>query len=214
MNINFNGSNSHILFPSYISRSQINRVKERIKSNFFLENLEQSNIFYTEDLENKLVKQFQHLESFEDIKEIGIKLLEDFQIDGEIKNMQLFIKHPNYKITRPHQDGAYFQSDRYVTFWIPLQDVDETNSCLYYLNGSHVCGLLNHKESGSVVRTRTGAKGLSLEYDHIELNQYTPVIMKKGDMICHHPYTLHYSSSNMTDKPRYALACIIKLNNI
>jgi hypothetical protein len=25
--------------------------------------------------------------------------------------MQYFVKHPNYKITAPHQDGAYFEDN-------------------------------------------------------------------------------------------------------
>lgn len=128
--------------------------------------------------------------------------------------MQIFNKHSGYKITKPHQDGSYFGCDNYVTFWIPLQDVNIHNSCLYYLNGSHKCGALKHESNGSIVRTRSGVTGLSLECVNTHISDYTPIIMKRGDMICHHPYTLHYSSTNTTQDIRTALTCIVKLNSL
>ena len=38
-----------------------------------------------------------------------------------------------------------------------------------------------------------------------ELQGYTHVPMKTCDLICHHPYTLNYSSTNSTDQIRMAL---------
>ena len=126
--------------------------------------------------------------------------------------MQLFIKHPGSKMTKPHQDGAYFKSEHYVTFWIPLHDVNSDNGCLRYLDNSFRVGLLDHNETGAVFRIRTGVPGYSLEYSDVNVSEYTPLPMKAGTMVCHHPYTLHYSDVNHTDKPRYALTCIVKLD--
>jgi hypothetical protein len=35
----------------------------------------------------------------------------DLGYKGTVINMQYFVKHPNYKITAPHQDGAYFEDN-------------------------------------------------------------------------------------------------------
>jgi len=209
--IDFEKSKGYVIVPSYFTLNQIESIRELINIDELSRKAKKNDVFYTEDLNDKVVKQIQHLEIFDDIKKIGDELIKNFHINGEIVNMQIFIKHPNYKITKPHQDGAYFKSDKYLTFWIPLQDVDEMNSCLYYLDDSHRLGLLEHNETGSVVRNRTGVTGLSLEYKYTDLSQYSSAKMKKGDIVCHHPYTLHYSSKNNTKEIRVALTCIVKL---
>lgn len=210
---NFQDSKGFIFYNEFFSNDVMDEIQQL--SNF--ENLlpliaENSDIFYTEDLTPKLIKQIQHLENILAFRQIGQVLLSRLQIKGEIVNMQLFIKHPNYKITRPHQDGAYFNSDKYLTFWIPLQDVDTSNSCLYYLENSHLDGLLPHQQTGSVVRNRTGVSGLSLEYKQSDISVYVPVEMKRGDIVVHHPFTLHYSSTNTTKETRISLTCIVKLH--
>ena len=39
----------------------------------------------------------------------------------------------------PHQDGYYFNldSDKAVTGWLALEDVDDENGCIHYVKGSH-----------------------------------------------------------------------------
>ena len=178
--------------------------------NLNLHSLNPDNIFRNDDF-LKPPKQIQHLEILPEFKKIGNLLKNMYNIEGEIINMQLFVKVPNSKITKPHQDGAYFQADNYVTFWIPLQDVDELNSCLHYLDNSFDKGLLDHKISGSTFRVRSCVPGYSLEYNDICLSNYKPIKMKKGDILCHHPYTLHFSDKNFTKESRMALTCIIKI---
>lgn len=182
----------------------INKIIHGKQENFRISN---EDIFRNED---DSIKQIQHLEIIDEIRSIGILLKNYFKINGYIINMQLFIKHPNIKITKPHQDGAYFGGDNYVTFWIPLEDVNELNSCLRYLEYSHK-NLLNHKQSGNVFRIRSGVPGYSLEYLKEPLEKYKPVIMQKGDILIHHPYVLHYSDVNKTNSPRKAITCIFKL---
>lgn len=169
--------------------------------------LREEDIFRNED---STPKQIQHLEKVPEIREVGEWLKREYKIEGgEIINIQLFTKYPASKATKAHQDGAYFGNDGFVTFWIPLQDVDETNSCLYYVNDSFRRGLLEHEITGSHFRVRSGVPGYSMEYKAAE--NYTPINMKKGDILCHHPYTLHFSDVNRSDAPRKALTCIFKL---
>ena len=133
--------------------------------------------------------------------------------DYEILNMQYFIKNPDYKITAPHQDAAYFNQDGsdIITFWIPLQDVNEENSCMFYIPESHKLGLIEHKAIGTNIRTRTGKTGLSQYCDQYDLNEFEAVPMNLGDVLVHDQYCVHYSSTNKTNIPRVALTCIMKV---
>lgn len=164
------------------------------------------------------VKQIQNLHKIEN--EIGrtfIKLSEGIKevlrIEGDVINMQFFIKPPGYKMTAPHQDGVYFDApnDEIITCWIPLQNVDESNSCMYYYPHK-IDGVLDHEEIGSVVRERSGKVGKSLYHSDTELDQYVPVPMTKHQILVHDQFTLHYSSPNTSDQTRIALTCIFKVN--
>lgn len=74
----------------------------------FLKNIEHSSnkedVFLTEFGP----KQIQHLEGVEFFKKFSDNLKRITNIEGDVLNMQIFIKYPDYKITSPHQDGAYF----------------------------------------------------------------------------------------------------------
>lgn len=189
---------------------EIGELAKDLNLDDYVKSSESSNVFMCEHGP----KQIQHLESRPEIKKFAEKIRTLFE-ESKVLNMQFFIKHPNYKITAPHQDGAYFESSAdIVTFWIPLQDVNPNNSCLFYLPGSHKLGLLEHQTCGTTVRTRTGRTGLSLEYKKEPIEKYQPVPMKVGDALVHDQYALHYSSTNNTDKPRIALTCILQLSNI
>jgi ectoine hydroxylase-related dioxygenase (phytanoyl-CoA dioxygenase family) len=131
-----------------------------------------------------------------------------------VLNNQYFCKPPNYKMTSAHQDNAYFDSDDNVyTFWIPLQDVDILNSCMFYVPGSHLKGLLPHKTIGTNVRTRTGKTGYSLYSDYYRNDEFVKVPMKKGQVLVHDKNTMHFSSPNLSDDYRVAITCIMKVNS-
>ena len=130
----------------------------------------------------------------------------------EILNNQYFCKPPNYKMTSAHQDNAYFDSNEDIfTFWIPLQDVDLINSCMFYVPKSNLEGLLPHKVIGTNVRTRTGKTGYSLYSDYYKNNQFVKVPMTKGQVLVHDKNTMHFSSPNLSDEYRIAITCIIKV---
>ncbi len=131
-----------------------------------------------------------------------------------VLNNQYFCKPPNYKMTSAHQDNAYFDSDDNVyTFWIPLQDVDILNSCMFYVPGSHLKGLLPHKAIGTNVRTRTGKTGYSLYSDWYKNSEFVKVPIKRGQILVHDKNTMHFSSPNLSDDYRVAITCIMKVNS-
>lgn len=132
--------------------------------------------------------------------------------DFKVLNNQYFCKPPNYKMTSAHQDNAYFDSvDDVFTFWIPLQDVDILNSCMFYVPGSHKAGLLPHKIIGTNVRTRTGKSGFSLYSDCYKNSEFVKVPMSKGQILVHDKNCMHFSSPNLSDEYRVAITCIMKV---
>lgn len=155
------------------------------------------------------IKQIQNL-NFEGINNILVGLIgaKNFKV----LNNQYFCKPPNYKMTSAHQDNAYFESDRKVyTFWIPLQDVDILNSCMFYVPGSHKQGLVEHKIIGTNVRTRTGKTGFSLYSDYYKNKEFTQVPMKTGEILVHDKNCMHFSSPNLSDDYRIAITSIIEV---
>lgn len=169
------------------------------------------NVFRTK---NGDVKQIQNCQNFTLFNQIGRYIKNELGYDGEILNMQYFIKHPEYKITAPHQDGAYFDSVDYdiLTFWIPLHDVNTETSTMFYVDWDGKREIIKHDDCGSNLRTRTGKTGMSQYTSEYPLEAFTPVELKYGDCVVHNQFSVHYSNENKTDKPRIAITCIIKLN--
>jgi ectoine hydroxylase-related dioxygenase (phytanoyl-CoA dioxygenase family) len=155
------------------------------------------------------IKQIQNL-NFEGVNNILAGLIGAKKF--KVLNNQYFCKPPNYKMTSAHQDNAYFESDRKVyTFWIPLQDVDILNSCMFYVPGSHKQGLVEHKVIGTNVRTRTGKTGFSLYSDYYKNKDFATVPMKTGEILVHDKDCMHFSSPNLSDDYRIAITSIIEI---
>jgi phytanoyl-CoA hydroxylase len=157
------------------------------------------------------IKQIQNL-NFGNLNGILASLIGENQF--RILNNQYFCKPPNYKMTSAHQDNAYFDSqDKVYTFWIPLQDVDILNSCMFYVPGSHKLGLVEHKTIGTNVRTRTGKTGYSLYSDFFPNKEFVKVPMKKGEILVHDKNCMHFSSPNLSDDYRVAITSIMKITS-
>jgi ectoine hydroxylase-related dioxygenase (phytanoyl-CoA dioxygenase family) len=167
------------------------------------------NVFRTK---NGDVKQIQNCQNWQTFYELG-KIIKKMGYNGEVLNMQYFIKHPEYKITAPHQDGAYFDSvdDDILTFWIPLHDVDIHTSTMFYADWDGKREIIKHEDCGSNLRTRTGKTGMSQYTSEIPMDKFTPVVLKYGDCVVHNQFSVHYSNENSTTKPRIAITCIIKI---
>ena len=158
-----------------------------------IQNLHKRNYFYSENIE-------------------FAKLLGVNQNNFEVLNNQLFCKPPNYKMTSAHQDNAYFNSEEKVyTFWMPLQDVDTLNSCMFYVPGSHKKGLVEHKAIGTNTRTRTGKTGVSMYSDYYKNKEFVKVSMNAGEVLVHDKNCMHFSSPNLSDEYRISVTCIMKI---
>jgi phytanoyl-CoA hydroxylase len=107
--------------------------------------------------------------------------------------------------TPPHQDGFYFclTPNEALTFWIPLNDIDEENGALCYVRGSHRHGVLPHGAS-NVLGFSQGVEG---GYQ-AALGELTPCPVRRGDCLVHHSLTIHQAPGNPTNRPRRAVAVV------
>ena len=159
------------------------------------------------------VKQIQNMQGSYPFSMVSDYIRDVLGYKGEVLNMQYFIKHPEYKITAPHQDGAYFDTldDDILTFWIPLHDVNEETSCMFYVDWDGKREIIPHDNCGKNVRTRTGKTGFSQYTSEYKLGDFKPVELEYGDCVIHNQFSVHYSNENKTQSPRIAITCIIKL---
>ena len=117
---------------------------------------------------------------------------------------QIFFKPPRHgSIKHYHQDNAYFHMsppDHAITAWVAMDDVDEGNGCLRYIDGSHLGPILDAKPVPGQ------------EYDlmpdpsEIDLTKESLAPVKKGGVVFHHSQVLHGSAVNTSDRWRRGYA--------
>ena len=95
-------------------------------------------------------------------------------------------------------DEAEFQS---YNFWCPLEDVGESNGCLWVLPGSHL--FQTHP------RAPFGAAPLIAAWGQELYGELIPVPMKKGQALIHAHRLWHASNLNHTQTSRLATACVV-----
>ena len=117
---------------------------------------------------------------------------------------QIFMKPPRFGTAKTyHQDNGYFLCDpagEVNTVWIALDDVDEENGCLRYIDGSHRDGVLAHEPIPGIDHD------LAPDPGSIDLERESMACVKKGGVVFHHSETLHGSHRNESDRWRRAYA--------
>jgi ectoine hydroxylase-related dioxygenase (phytanoyl-CoA dioxygenase family) len=104
-----------------------------------------------------------------------------------------------------HQDEAHYDpryDHRSLNAWIPLDDVNPTNGCLWYIPGSHQGGVRVHRHPGG------RAPEVALMTDDVRENEAVAVQLRAGGASFHHCRTLHCSRSNSTEGHRRALVLV------
>ncbi|GIP40248.1 ectoine hydroxylase [Paenibacillus sp. J31TS4] len=133
-----------------------------------------------------------------------LNLIEDIVKPGiSIFSSKLLTKLPHSpSICHWHQDDAYYaevvNSDTRMSIWVPLQDTNERNGCLWVVPGSHKQGLLPY----SVQPEGTCRRALAEQ--QLDLSKAEPVPMQAGSMLLFHALTWHSSRGNETDHARRA----------
>lgn len=117
---------------------------------------------------------------------------------------QIFMKPPRIGSGKPwHQDNAYFRcspADEVLTAWIALDDADESNGCLHYIDGSHLSALLKHEPLADEPHNKTPAA------EKIDTQRTSCAAVRRGGVVFHHSQTLHASPPNESDRWRRAYA--------
>jgi len=118
----------------------------------------------------------------------------------ELHHSTLHAKPPETGHPFPmHQDWAFYQHDdgRYVDVLVHLDDTDDSNGCIRFLDGSHKFGSLEH-----ITRSPEGPCTPHLPTHKFKLDDTVPVPAKRGDVVIFQINTIHGSHINKTNKIR------------
>ena len=99
-----------------------------------------------------------------------------------------------------HQDNAYYNKKSHsqcrMSVWIPLQDADETNGCLWVVPRSHGHGTRPAEQQPDGVCKLAFADGRE------EVDGAVPYPIKAGSILLFHADLYHRSLGNQTDQTR------------
>lgn len=136
-----------------------------------------------------------------------LSLIEDIVKPGiAIHSTKLVTKLPRSDIEcHWHQDEAFYTnpddpstvSATRMSVWVPLQDSDQSNGCLYAVPGSHRWGLKEYEvqDHGTCIRK------LKVDFD---FSAAVPLPVSAGSVVLFSAYLWHHSKGNATDRPRRA----------
>ncbi len=118
---------------------------------------------------------------------------------------QIFMKPPHFGSAKPyHQDNYYFKcepADHVITAWIAMDDVDEANGCLRYIEGSHKGPVVPHETPDP-----DEPYNLVPPPELIDLSKEALAQVNKGGVVFHHSKALHTSHRNESDRWRRGYA--------
>jgi hypothetical protein len=117
----------------------------------------------------------------------------------------LIFKGANSNAETPwHQDEAYWDVTKdynALGTWLPLDDVDTNNGCLWFVPKSHRGEVHPHMHGGDNPAVHV------LQFSEpVDTSGGVPVALKAGGMSFHHARTYHYAGINKTPRVRRAWA--------
>ena len=124
------------------------------------------------------------------------------------KNMQFFNKPPGKnQATPPHQDGYYMQlvPCKALTMWLALDNVDEENGCVRYVQGSHRLGMRPHART----QVLGFSQGITDYPSPNDIAQEVALPARPGDLLVHDALMIHRADGNRSaNRTRRALGFI------
>ena len=173
-------------------------------------------VYFEDKSDKSSLKQIQHMFEydlfFEDMMLNGpVQKIAEHVLGCEVRpvNMQYFNKPAGIgKATPAHQDGYYFhlRPCEAVTGWLALEDVDDENGCIHYVQGSH-------QEPDFRPHGQTGVLGFSQGITDFgtKADQANRVAFPgpAGTFLMHHAKTIHWAGANRSrERSRRALGFI------
>ena len=133
---------------------------------------------------------------------------------------QLFVKEPGTPARTPwHQDLAYWpiEGEQILSIWIPFDDASPENGVVTYVRGSHRWGKLYRPQAFSATGNRVAENGVKQSTEPMpalpdidaDPGSFELITwhMQPGDVLLHHPLTIHGAPGNATqDRRRRALS--------
>jgi len=154
---------------------EINREIDRLRGVKTADNANQGDLILRLGLKSEMTRSLCRDERI-------LTLIENIVKPGiAIYSAKLFEKRPNdAMICHWHQDDAYYQQNSLcacrMSVWIPLQDCDETNGCLWVLPGSH----WNPLKSAAMIGDNTGHCELAFAHGTTEIEGAIPVRWRRA----------------------------------
>ena len=161
------------------------------------------------------INSFHKLEENKNIKLLGkkickSKLIKKFLNDspGELRASEFFAKPAKIGLYSPiHQDNYYWnvKNNNALTVWIALNKSVKVNGGVFYYDGSHKLGILDHKSSFAKGSSQTIRKTSKLKKFKKSLPN-----LKPGDALIHHVLVAHGSKNNKSRLRRSGVTFQIK----
>lgn len=120
-------------------------------------------------------------------------------------NSSFFAKPPINGFETPwHQDGQYWPINPLATctVWLAIDDANENNGCLRFIEGSH-----KNKKLKTHIRNDNERLTLhqELQIDKLDHPKTVNLILKRGQISLHDVYMVHGSKENKSVYPRRAI---------
>lgn len=213
----FFDKHGYISIPGFIDRNEILDINDKLHD--FVQksvpSLPNELVFYENKEDLSTLKQIQLLYEhdpffsnlmFESPFERLARILLGEDVTG--RNMQFFNKPPGIsQVTPPHQDGFFFKlkPNSALTMWMALEDVDEENGCVRYIDRSHKWGMRAHSKSG-ILGFSQSISDFGIQND---IDNEIAFPCKAGHLIAHHSLTIHRADQNRSKvRSRRALGFI------
>ncbi len=121
-----------------------------------------------------------------------------------VQSMVIF-KPPKFGgVVNPHQDSTFLYTTpiNVTGFWIPLEDADTENACLWFAPGSQKVGT-----SRRMVRTTLDDGTISTNFEgenpvYPKAEEYVAAPVKKGALVLINGEVVHKSEENKSDRSR------------
>jgi hypothetical protein len=110
-----------------------------------------------------------------------------------------------------HQDGAYWplKPMHVLSIWLAVDDSKIDNGCVQYAEASHIDGLktngLSSNDFAAHVQKVHSGMASDMYGDVSKKYKIVNAELKAGDILIHHPYMIHGSQENLSDKRRCGL---------